>query len=60
MLFRSKVPKDVEDSLAEDEAFNDILERQRREQALIDLHRVSQELGLYDETDGPNRNTSNF
>lgn len=54
-----KLPKEVDDALAEDEAFA-LIERQKREKALDEMVRISEELGLYDESDSPNRNTSNF
>ena len=58
-IFRKPDPRVIEDQQAEDEAFAAV-QRKQREQALDELVRVNQELGLYDETDNPNRNTSNF
>jgi hypothetical protein len=59
-IFRKPDPRQVEDSKAEQEEFDRILERQRREKALDEMVRINEELGLYDEYDSPNRNTSNF
>ena len=58
-IFGKKTPKEVDDAQAEDEAFA-LLEKQKRENALNELVRINEELGLYDEFDSPNRNTSNF
>lgn len=58
-VFRKKTPKELDDGLAEDEAFK-LLERQRREKILEELVRINEELGLYDDYYGPNRNTSKF
>ena len=57
-IFRKPDPRVIEDAKAEDEAFDEI--RKKREKALDELVRINQELGLYDEYDSPNRNTSNF
>ena len=57
-IFRKPDPRVIEDAKAEDEAFEEI--RKKREKALDEMVRISQELGLYDEYDSPNRNTSNF
>lgn len=35
-------------------------DKEKQEKALDEMVRISQELGLYDEYDSPNRNTSNF
>ena len=43
-IFRKPDPRELEDAKAEDEAFNAIGKKSRP----------------YDESDGPNRNTSNF
>ena len=58
-IFGKKTPKEIDDAQAEDEAFAAI-ERQKREKALDEMVRINEELGLYDEYDVPNRNTSNF
>lgn len=58
-IFRKPDPRAIEDAKAEDEAFAEI-EKRKREKALDEMVRINQELGLYDEYDGPNRNTSNF
>lgn len=58
-IFGKKTPKEVDDAQAEDEAFA-LLDKQKRENALNEMVRINQELGLYDEYDSPNRNTSNF
>lgn len=58
-IFGKKTPKEVDDAQAEDEAFA-LLEKQKREKALEEMVRINEELGLYDEFDSPNRNTSNF
>lgn len=52
-------PKEIDDAKAEDEAFA-LIEKQKREKALDEMVRINEELGLYDESDSPNRNTSNF
>ena len=57
-IFRKPDPRAIEDAKAEDEAFEEI--RKKREKALDEMVRINQELGLYDEYDSPNRNTSNF
>ena len=57
-IFRKPDPRMIEDAKAEDEAFEEI--RKKREKALDKMVRINQELGLYDEYDSPNRNTSNF
>ena len=57
-IFRKPDPRVIEDAKAEDEAFEEI--RKKREKALDKMVRINQELGLYDEYDSPNRNTSNF
>ena len=57
-IFRKPDPRMIEDAKAEDEAFEEI--RKKREKALDEMVRINQELGLYDEYDSPNRNTSNF
>ena len=41
--------KEIEDEKAEQEEFDKILERQKREKALDEMVRISQELGLYDD-----------
>ena len=48
-IFRKPSPKEIEDEKAEQEEFDKILERQKREKALDEMVRVSQELGLYDD-----------
>lgn len=54
----SKSPKEIDDAKAEDEAFEQI--KKKREKALQEMVRINEQLGLYDEYDSPNRNTSNF
>ena len=52
-IFRKPSPKDVEDEKIEQEEFDRILEenrqRQKREKALDEMVRISQEMGLYDD-----------
>jgi hypothetical protein len=51
-IFRKPTPKDIEDDKIEQEEFDRILqnlERQKREKALDEMVRISQEMGLYDD-----------
>lgn len=52
-IFRKPSPKDIEDDKIEQEEFDRILqqnlERQKREKALDEMVRISQEMGLYDD-----------
>ena len=56
-IFRKPSPKEIEDDIAEQEAFDLILkqnaERMKREKALDEIVRISQELGLYDDVYNP-------
>ena len=45
-IFRKPSPKELEDDKAEQEEFDRILERQRREKALDELAKINDELGL--------------
>jgi hypothetical protein len=55
-IFRKPSPKEIEEDKYEQEEFDRILqqnlERQRREKALDEMVRVSQEMGLYDDEFG--------
>ena len=53
-IFRKPSPKEIEDDKAEQEEFDRILERQRREKVLDELVRINEELGLYIDDDTPN------
>ena len=48
-IFRKKSPKELDDEKYEQEEFDRILENQRREKALDNMVKVSQDLGLYDD-----------
>jgi pyruvate-formate lyase len=52
-IFRKKSPKEIEEDKIEQEEFdrilNENLERAKREKALDEMVRISQEMGLYDD-----------